>query len=343
MTALKMFSMQGQDSRVLTQSFLRFLAELESTTLIVSERLDRKILETEFFLSRGEIRLHKWVDGSVVRRAISIEKFRGSAFDDKMRPVSITDKGIVVYLDGPAQTRVASAGPPAGGTPPRNGPPGAGKTILAMQFLREGLEGGERCLFVALEEPPNELKINMRAFRWNLDDLDVLDANSDIRRFEPTPILEISTEEEPIKVRALGDRIRKTPDFESKEVTVHSLQQLLKTLLLKRNYERVVIDSITALKYFCMREFEEAVTTQSFMRYLAESQVTSLLTLELPEEGEVPPEAFLARGEIRLHKLRDETGIKRFISVEKYKGSSHDEFVYAFDITNAGIVLNTAA
>src|SRR5207244_13354293 len=54
------------------------------------------------------------VDGTVVRRAISIEKFRGSAFDDKMRPVSITDKGIVVYLDGPAQTRVASAGPTPG-------------------------------------------------------------------------------------------------------------------------------------------------------------------------------------------------------------------------------------
>ena len=79
------------------------------------------------------------------------------------------------------------------------------------------------------------------------------------------------------------------------------------------------------------------------MRYLAESKVTSLLTLELPEEGEVPPEAFLARGELRLHKLRDETGIKRFLSVEKYKGSSHDESVYPFDITNAGIVINTAS
>src|SRR5256714_13247410 len=41
-----------------------------------------------------------------------------------------------------------------------SGPPGAGKTILAMQFLREGLEGGERWLFVCLEEPPNRLKIN---------------------------------------------------------------------------------------------------------------------------------------------------------------------------------------
>ncbi|MFA5895381.1 MAG: ATPase domain-containing protein [Thermoplasmata archaeon] len=222
-----------------------------------------------------------------------------------------------------------------------SGPPGSGKTILSVQFLREGLEGGERCLFVALEEPPNELKANMRPFRWNLDDMEVLDANSDIRRFEPTPILEISTETEPERFRDLEDRIRKTPDFESREVTVHSLQQLLKNQFIKRQYQRVVIDSMTALRYFCMREFEETLTTQSFMRFLAESKVTSLLTVELPEEGEVPAEAFLARGEIRLHKLRDESGIRRFVSVEKYKGSSHDDFVYPFDITNAGVGVQT--
>ncbi len=224
-----------------------------------------------------------------------------------------------------------------------SGPPGSGKTILSVQFLREGLEGGERCLFVALEEPPNELKANLRSFRWNLDDLEVLDANSDIRRFEPTPILEISTETEPIRMRDIEDRIRKTPDFESHEVTVHSLQQLLKNLFLKRGYQRVVIDSMTALKYFCMRDFEEVLSTQSFMRFLAEAKVTSLLTLELPESGETPPEAFLARGEIRLHRLRDDGGIKRFISIEKYKGSSHDDFVYPMEITNAGISIQTSA
>ena len=224
-----------------------------------------------------------------------------------------------------------------------SGPPGAGKTVLSMQFLREGLEGGERCLFVALEEPPNELKVNMRPFRWNLDDLEVLDANSDIRRFEPTPILEISTETEPVKMRAVEERIRKTPDFESHEVTVHSLLQLLKKLFVKRKYHRVVIDSMTALRYFCMREFEETLTTQSFMRFLTEAGVTSLLTLELPEEGDVPAEAFLARGEFRLHKLRDETGIKRFVSIEKYKGSSHEEFVFPFEITNSGVGVHVGA
>src|SRR2546428_8921001 len=92
--------MQGEDSRVMIQSFMRFLSELEATTLIISERLNPKILETEFFLSRGEVRFHKSLDGNVIRRAVSIEKFRGSKFDDRVRPMSISTAGITVDAQG---------------------------------------------------------------------------------------------------------------------------------------------------------------------------------------------------------------------------------------------------
>jgi KaiC/GvpD/RAD55 family RecA-like ATPase len=221
-----------------------------------------------------------------------------------------------------------------------SGPPGSGKTILGMQFLLEGVLGGERVLFVALEEPPNEVKENMLPFGWNLGDVEILDATSDIRRFEPTPILEVSTETEPMRMREVPDGIRKTPDFESHEVTVHSLQQLLRKLFLRRRYERIVVDSMTALRLFCMRDFEVSLSTQSFLRFLAEAKVTSLLTVELPETDHQPPESFLARGEIRLHRLRDESGIKRFVSVEKYKGSSHDESVHPMEIGAKGVVVH---
>ena len=100
LTALKMFSMQGEDSRIMIQSFLRFLSELEATCLLVSERLKPAVIETEFFLARGEIRFHKWLDGNVIRRAISIEKYRGSRFDDRIRPITITNAGITVDSQG---------------------------------------------------------------------------------------------------------------------------------------------------------------------------------------------------------------------------------------------------
>ena len=87
-------------------------------------------------------------------------------------------------------------------------------------------------------------------------------------------------------------------------------------------------------------EFEEQVATQSFMRFLSESRVTSLLTVELPDEGEEPPESFLARGEVRLHRIRQETGIKRYVSIEKYKGSSHEELVYPYEIGDRGVVVH---
>lgn len=224
-----------------------------------------------------------------------------------------------------------------------SGPLGSGKTTMLTQFLLEGIAGGERALFVALDEPPNEIRFNMRSFRWDIGDIEVLDANSDIRRFEPTPIVEISDEQEPLKFREVDEDIRKTPEVESHEVTVHSLQQLLKTLLRKREYARVAIDSMSGLRYFCMRDFEEDVATQSFMRFLTEEKATALLAVETAGESDVPPESFLARGEIRLHRVRDDSGIRRFVSIEKFKGSSHEEMVYPMEITDKGISVRASA
>ena len=42
------------------------------------------------------------------------------------------------------------------------GPSGTGKTSLALQFLLEGVRRGERTLYVTLEEPPNEDRVNQR-------------------------------------------------------------------------------------------------------------------------------------------------------------------------------------
>ncbi len=221
-----------------------------------------------------------------------------------------------------------------------SGPPGSGKTTLCMQFLLQGLKEGERVLFVALEEPPNEIRYNMESYGWKVGEVEILDANSDIRRFEPKPILEISSEIDAVPLKNVPFKIRKTPDGESREVTVHSLQQALKNMFKRREYGRVVIDSITAMRQFCMRDFEENLSTQSFIRFLTEAEKTALMTVETPDSGGSELETFLARGEIRLHRFRREDGIKRFISIEKYKGSSHIESIVPMEIKESGITVH---
>jgi circadian clock protein KaiC len=61
-----------------------------------------------------------------------------------------------------------------GGLPASNlymlqGAPGAGKTTAALQFLRTGVEAGERCIYVSLSQTAAELKSIALSHGWTLD------------------------------------------------------------------------------------------------------------------------------------------------------------------------------
>ena len=220
-----------------------------------------------------------------------------------------------------------------------SGPAGSGKTTLGMQFLLGGLGKDERVLFVALEEPSNEIKVNMEALGLDVGGIEILDANSDIRRYEPSPVMEISPKRWVQRMRDISLEIRKTTRFKSIVVSVHSLQTTLTHEMRKKKYTRLVIDSLTALRFFCMVGEEEALL-RSFIRFLSESKVTSLLVVETPEVYSFTPEIFLARGEIRLHRVRESNRIKRAISIEKFRGSSHDERTFQMEIKKGkGVVV----
>lgn len=217
------------------------------------------------------------------------------------------------------------------------GLPGSGKTTLGIQFLLQGLKQGERVLFVAVDEPPNEIKFNYSRFSWDAGELKILDANSDIRRLEPTPVLDITSKSMVSRVSEIQETIRKTPDFESVIVTIHSLQQAIKQITDREKCSRLVIDSMSGVKYFCMEGLDESMSTQSFMRFLAELKTTTLLMLETGESVPLTPELFLARGEIRMHKWWSAGMLHRGISVELIRGARHDETIRPMEITSAGI------
>lgn len=240
--------------------------------------------------------------------------------------------GLDEMLDGgliPARTYVVS------------GASGTGKTTLALQFLAEGTKRGERVMYVALDEPPNEVKENMGSYSLDIGRVQVFDATPDIMNYDKTPVRDVSTER---KVEYFGDtssEIRKTSERSPVDMTISTLQEMLKQEMKVRRYTRVVIDSFTSLKYFYIRTSEENTSLISFLRVLSDLGVTCLVTVQLPEIARSDVEAHMARGEIRLHKWIDGRGLMRGVTIEKYRGSSHDHRLRPMKITDEGVVIKS--
>jgi KaiC/GvpD/RAD55 family RecA-like ATPase len=238
--------------------------------------------------------------------------------------------GLDEMLDGgliPSRTYVVS------------GASGTGKTTLALQFLMEGTRRGERVMYVALDEPPNEVKENVKSYGWDIGRVQVFDATPDILNYDKTPVRDVSTER---KVDYFGDvsaEIRKTSERSPVDMTISTLQEMLKQELRVRRYTRVVIDSLTSLRYFYIRTSEENASLISFLRVLSDLGVTCLVTVQLPEIAKTDVEAHMARGEIRLHKWIDGRGLMRGITIEKFRGSSHDQRLRPLKIANDGLIV----
>ena len=72
----------------------------------------------------------------------------------------------------PGFERVSLGGIPIGRTTLVSGSAGSAKTVLAMQFLVEGVkQAGEAGVFVTFEESPADISRNMQGFGWDVDEL----------------------------------------------------------------------------------------------------------------------------------------------------------------------------
>ncbi len=219
---------------------------------------------------------------------------------------------------------------------------GSGKSLIGLRFLLEGLRLGEQVLMVAVDEPPAEILDNVRTFGWDLSAVRTLDANPGQQKIKRMNDVQ--------EIRALGDlkSMRdiqadrgKSPDAD--DISIQSIHLKLRQQMLAGDFRRVLVDSMTGIRRFAMKQSgelqAERTEIQSLLRFLSERNVTTIITAQPPALGVLTPEEVLGRGEVVLTRKWIGDRSVRQIKILRMRGSAHDLERRPFTITNEGVVV----
>ena len=198
------------------------------------------------------------------------------------------------------------------------GGPGAGKTILCMQFLMEGVKNNERGFYVALEEQAQELKEDMSSFGWDLQRIKILDTMQDLA----SGIWAIKT----------------TTPLGKPEMNLKTLVEAMRNIILSYKPKRIVVDSLTSIRMLYESHAEIRREILGFLNFLETTGCTTLLTAESIGQ-DVTMEEFLTSGVIKIHSIDNDGERIGAISVQKMRGSNFDKHMRPMKITNNGVVV----
>ncbi len=216
-----------------------------------------------------------------------------------------------------------------GGIPERNvvllsGGPGTGKSIFGQQFLWNGLKNGEPGVFVALEEHPVQVRINMSQFGW------------DVRPYEEKGLFAMVD----AFTGGIGEAAKRERYVVRDPDDVSMLIDVLKEAIRDVGAVRVVVDSVSTL--YLTKPALARGTVMRLKRVLSGLGTTSILVsqVSVTERGFGGPGVEHAvDGIIRLDLVEIDGELKRSLVVWKMRGTAHSMKRHPFDITDKGIIV----
>ena len=199
------------------------------------------------------------------------------------------------------------------------GSAGTGKTILSLQWLLDGQKRGEKGLYLTLAESQEKIQQNVASFGWSLEGIDVVDLtltgeqaeSGEYHIFPPSDVENI-------------------PIWEGIYRAVREKQP-----------QRVVIDSLTQLRFLSTDEFQFRKQLLALVNFLNQSGCTSILAFEPTELEREASVALAVDGIIRLRMQISPNRVigLRSIQIEKFRGSDFLSGLHPMRITSRGIII----
>ncbi|WP_324758876.1 ATPase domain-containing protein [Haloarcula sp. GH36] len=220
------------------------------------------------------------------------------------------------------------------------GGPGTGKSTLAMQFLQEGLDRGEDCLYISTEQTFDELVDTFDSYPFELDH-----ENLTITSLHATPGQTVEGgDDRELTLQTLeggkmlgGDY---SAPFESKYITQY--------LTRFAPADRVVLDSVSGLSAIGEDPDVFRRTLLDFIRLLNdEFGATAIFTAEESQPSASQEDVktvaasdavqFNTHGVVRLWRENVSGDYHRFLEVVKMRGVDHDTRVHEVSFTETGL------
>jgi len=186
---------------------------------------------------------------------------------------------------------------------------GTGKTIVCLHFLMEGLKRGEPCVFMSLEEDPEDIKADALQFGWDLD------------KYEEKGLFRIIFHD-PFET-----------DISS--VLVNQIEYI--------KAKRLVVDSLSMLGLYMKDQATVRKQLGKLMKSVKNAGCTTFVTSEILEESKALSrfgvEEFVVDGVLILNYLGIGQETNRSLQIRKMRRTNHGKDIYPFKITTKGIEL----
>lgn len=234
----------------------------------------------------------------------------------------------------PSLAPILNGGIPEGDQILISGPPGSGKTMLAMRFIYEGIQNGENGVFFTLDSEKDYLINQMKGTGIAVDKL-IAEGKMDIVQLDPHDVYVILDEME-----------RHIKRLNAKRVVLDSLSILYVYCGSYRNLPEDLIAFLQDTKFQPPVSMGNALKKQmlySLMRKIRYFGCTTMLISELSKNSKWfsrdTISEFACDGIILLDYHVMGAAVSRTISIVKMRRSDYQEGVSEFRITNDGITL----
>lgn len=200
------------------------------------------------------------------------------------------------------------------------GAPGSGKTTIALHFLLEGQNAGERCLYITLSETEKELRDSALSHGMEIGD--------EVKIFELVP------------PESLLDAEQQQSLLYSSDLELGETTKLIFEAFERVKPHRVVIDSLSEIRLLAQGSLRYRRQILALKHFFSRSDATVLLLDDMTSDASDKTVHSVVHGVVHLEQLAPDYGSeRRRLRVLKYRGQAFRGGYHDFVIKTGGVAV----